>query len=304
MLKTVKTAICGFFMALADSVPGVSGGTVALFAGEYDNFIGSFGAITGKDKDQRRRALLFLLRLGIGWVIGMALSVSLLAGMFETHIYAVSSLFLGLVAASVPLVAIEEKKALGAFRTWHILLFLAGAGAVVGLSLLHISVSTEKMTLPTALYVFIGGALAISAMVLPGISGSTLLLAFGLYVPVITGIKKLLTFDFSPFLMLFVFGVGVLCGIFCSFRGIHYLLRTHRTATVSEIMGLMAGSLFAVVMGPTTLSDPRAPLGIGNINVGCLLIGILIVALFAAGKMLLQRRRDGKGDKGEKKNAD
>ena len=292
MIKTVKTAICGFFMALADSVPGVSGGTVALFAGEYDNFIGSFGAVFGKDKARRRQALLFLLRLGIGWLIGMGLSVTLLSGLFHTHIYGVSSLFLGLVLASVPLVIAEERAALRTFRLYHVLLFLAGVSAVVGLSLLHIPVSTESLSFPTALYVLVGGALAISAMVLPGISGSTLLLAFGLYVPIITGLKKFFSFDFSSFLLLFLFGIGVLIGIFCSFRGIHYLLQRHRTGTVCVILGLMVGSLFAVIMGPTTLENPLPPLDPVNGSPLLFAIGIVIVAGFAAGKAMLQKRRE------------
>lgn len=291
MVKFIKTAICGFFMALADSVPGVSGGTVAFFAGEYENFIGSFGNIIGKDKTLRRQSLLFLLRLGIGWLVGIALSVSLLAGLFHTHIYAVSSLFLGLVTASIPLVIFEERTTLKAFRLWHILLFLVGVGMVVVLSLLHFSVSTELLTIPSALYVFVSGALAISAMVLPGISGSTLLLAFGLYVPIITGIKQLLSLDFAAFPMLVVFGFGVLIGIFCSFKGIHYLLKHYRSATISAIIGLMIGSLFAVVMGPTTLANPLPPLDFSNANIGLFLVGILIVGGFAAAKILAEKRR-------------
>lgn len=291
MTATIKTAICGFFMALADSVPGVSGGTVALFAGEYDSFIGSFGAIIGKDKNRRKQALLFLLRLGIGWLCGMGLSVSLLAGLFHTHIYAVSSLFLGLVAASVPLIAIEEKKTLKALRPWHLMLFLAGVGAVVGLSLLHVSISTEVRNLPSALYVLVGGALAISAMVLPGISGSTLLLSFGLYVPIITGLKQFFSLDFSSFPLLLLFGLGVLIGIFCSFRGIHYLLTSHRAATLSVILGLMVGSLFAVIMGPTTLENPLRPLNLTNADIPCFLFGVLTVAVFSVGKIAFQRRR-------------
>ena len=292
-MKSIKTAICGFFMALADSVPGVSGGTVAFFAGEYDHFIGSFGNIIGKDSMLRRRSLRFLLRLGISWGCGMALSVSLLAGLFHTHIYAISSLFLGLVAASVPPIAFEEKNTLKACRPWHILFFFAGAGAgaVVALSLLHFSVSTETLNIPSALYVFVSGALAISAMVLPGISGSTLLLAFGLYVPIITGLKQLFSFDFSAFFMLFLFGLGVLAGIFGSFKGIHYLLNRYRSATVSVILGLMVGSLFAVVMGPTTLAEPLPPLNLKNTYPGFFLLGILIVAGFAAAKMIAEKRR-------------
>ena len=295
MLKSIKTAVCGFFMALADSVPGVSGGTVAFFAGEYDNFIGSFGNIVGKDSVRRKQSLRFLIRLGIGWVLGMGLSVALLSELFHTHIYAVSSLFLGLVAASIPLVAFEEKETLRSCRPWHSLLLLAGAGAVVALSLLHISVSTETLSLSSALYVFISGALAISAMVLPGISGSTLLLAFGLYVPIITGIKQLMTFDFAALPMLVLFGFGVLAGIFCSFKGIHYLLKKHRSATVSVIIGLMVGSLFAVVMGPTTLSEPLPPMSFANSSIPLFLLGIVIVVGFAAVKMITGKRR-GKHD--------
>lgn len=291
MIGAIKTAICGFFMALADSVPGVSGGTVAFFAGEYENFIGSFGNIVGKDREQRRRSLLFLLRLGIGWILGMVLSVSILAGLFHTHIYAVSSLFLGLVAASVPLVAVEEKQTLTSCRPWHILLFLAGAGAVVALSMLHFSVSTESLTVFSGLYVFVSGALAISAMVLPGISGSTLLLAFGLYVPVITGLKRLMSLDFSVLPLILLFGFGVLAGIFCSFKGIHYLLRCHRSAIVAAILGLMVGSLFAVVMGPTTLDDPLPPLDFSNAHIGFFLLGIAIVAGFAVAKSVAEKKK-------------
>lgn len=290
-----REMICGFFMALADSVPGVSGGTVAFLAGEYDDFIGSFGNIIGKDKTLRRRSLLFLIRLGIGWIIGMGLSVTLLAGLFTTHIYAISSLFLGLVAASIPLIIAEEKETLRSFRPWHLLFFALGAGAVVGLSLLNFSVSADKINPASAIYIFISGALAISAMVLPGISGSTLLLAFGLYVPIITGLKRFFSLDLSAFPMLFIFGLGVLTGIFCSFKGISYLLKTHRTATISAIIGLMAGSLFAVVMGPTTLDEPLEPVSAATFNIGTFLLGVGIVALFTAVKYIAKRRRTNDG---------
>ena len=291
MIETIKVALCGFFMALADSVPGVSGGTVAFLAGEYDRFISSFGNLVGKDKARRRQALLFLLRLGIGWLCGMGLSVTLLAGMFTTHIYVVSSLFLGLVAASIPLVAVEEWGTLKQCRWWHAAFFLAGAGAVVALSLAHFRIATGALNPLSALYILVSGALAISAMVLPGISGSTLLLAFGLYVPIITGLKQLLSFDFSAFPLLLLFGVGVLIGIFATFRGIRFLLARHRPATVCAILGLMAGSLFAVVMGPTTLADPLPPLSPANSHVGFFLLGVVVVAAFAAGKYFMRKRR-------------
>lgn len=291
-----RDAVCGFFMALADSVPGVSGGTVAFLAGVYDDFIGAFGNIAGRDRARRRTSLFFLLRLGAGWLIGMALSVSLLAGWFTTHIYPVSSLFLGLVAASVLLIVAEEWQTLRACRWWHTAFFLAGGAAVVLLSLTHFSVATETLTVPSALYLLLAGALAISAMVLPGISGSTLLLAFGLYVPVITGLKQFFSLDFSSVPLLVLFGVGVLIGIFATFGGIRYLLAHYRPAMVCVILGLMVGSLSAVVMGPTTLKEPLPPVSAGTFRIGWFLLGVAVVALFAGLKFVVQKRRASHGD--------
>lgn len=82
-------------MALADSVPGVSGGTVAFIMGIYDKFIGSIHDLTFGDMKEKKEAARYLLKLGIGWGIGMAMAVVLLFALFENHIYVVSSLFFG-----------------------------------------------------------------------------------------------------------------------------------------------------------------------------------------------------------------
>ena len=296
LLHALKISVCGFFMALADSVPGVSGGTVAFMTGIYDSFISSFPDLLGREREKRRGAFFFLLKLGVGWLVGMGLSVALLDRVFTTHIYEISSLFFGLVAASVPLVCIEEKETLRGLRPYHLIPFLAGGAAVVALCEFRLPISAETLTFPSGIYLFVGGALAISAMVLPGISGSTLLLAFGLYLPILSGIRKLLAFDFSSFFMLFLFGCGVLLGIFVSFRGIRRLLRDFRTATVSCVVGLMVGSLYAVVKGPTTLDEPLPPVSLSTFYLGYCLLGVGIVASFALGKVFSSKRREGAKD--------
>ena len=106
------TALTGFCMAAADSVPGVSGGTVVFVMGLYDRFISSLASLLHGSRDERRAALIFLLKLGIGWVVGMAGAVTLLSEVFVAGIYQVSSLFLGFVAASIPLIIFEEREAL------------------------------------------------------------------------------------------------------------------------------------------------------------------------------------------------
>ena len=106
----LKEGMNGFCMALADSVPGVSGGTVAFIMGFYDRFIGSVHDLAFGKMREKKSALMYLAKLGVGWVIGMAMAVVLLSTLFESHIYAVSFLFIGFIAGAIPLIIKEEKK--------------------------------------------------------------------------------------------------------------------------------------------------------------------------------------------------
>ena len=100
--------IRGFCMALADSVPGVSGGTVAFLLGFYDQFIDSIDDLITGNMEKKKTAFFFLLKLGIGWVTGMILAILILANVFESHIYAISSLFIGFIIFAIPIVVREE----------------------------------------------------------------------------------------------------------------------------------------------------------------------------------------------------
>lgn len=86
--------IRGFCMALADSVPGVSGGTIAFILGFYDKFINSLDDLAYGDWNKKKKAMFFLLKLAIGWLIGMILAVLILTSLFEKNIYAISSVFI------------------------------------------------------------------------------------------------------------------------------------------------------------------------------------------------------------------
>ena len=100
-------------MALADSVPGVSGGTIAFILGFYDDFINSLNSLMSRDSmDDKKNSLIFLFKLGIGWVIGMILSVLFLSSIFEAQIYNISSLFTGFIVVSIPLIINQEKESI------------------------------------------------------------------------------------------------------------------------------------------------------------------------------------------------
>ena len=276
--------IRGFFMAMADSVPGVSGGTVAFVLGFYDKFINSLNALTSRSKDMsRREALTFLAKIGIGWACGFILSVLFLSSLFEEYIYQISSLFTGFILFSIPLIIKEEKNSIKG-HYGNMIFSIIGVIVVGAITYFNpitsgsgMNITFDNLSFGLVLYVFVAGVIAISAMVLPGISGSTLLLIFGLYVPIINSIKQVLTFNLGYMPILIIFGLGIILGIISVVRLLRTLLTKYRSKIIYLILGLMLGSLYAVFMGPTTLEVPRAAMGISTFSIIFFLIGGLLI---------------------------
>ena len=249
--------IRGFFMSLADSVPGVSGGTIAFILGFYDDFIGSLNSLISKNsKEDKKQAIFFLIKLGIGWITGMVLSVLILSSIFDSHIYSISSLFTGFIIVAL-------------------ITYFNPSGTNGGMNL-----SLENLSIGLGIFIFVAGMIAISAMVLPGISGSTLLLIFGLYTGIINSIKEVLHLNFSYLPVLIIFGLGVITGILSTIKLIKFLLSKYRSAMIYLILGLMLGSLYAVFMGPTTLEVPQPAMNLSSFNwIFFIIGGALIIAL-------------------------
>ena len=274
--------IRGFCMALADSVPGVSGGTIAFLLGFYDQFIDSIDDLISGTKAERKAAILFLIKLGIGWVCGFVLAVLILTSVFESHIYAISSLFIGFIIFAIPIVIKEEKECLMAKKA-AIPFILVGAAVVSAITYFNpvsgegSGVNLDHLTPGLAIFVFFAGMIAISAMVLPGISGSTILLILGLYLPIITAIKEFLHLHFESFFTVVLFGCGVLVGAVSIVKLIRKALDNFRAQTIYLIIGMMLGSIYAVVMGPTTLEVPQPAMGIHDFSILFFIIGGIVI---------------------------
>ncbi len=273
--------IRGFCMALADSVPGVSGGTIAFLLGFYDQFISSIDDLIRGSLEQKKNALIFLIKLGIGWACGMVLAILILTSVFEAHIYAISSMFIGFILFAIPIVVKEEKDVLQSHAKAAFFV-LIGAAVVCAITYFNPvsggnSMSLEHFNVQLGIYVFIAGAIAISAMVLPGISGSTLLLIMGIYLPVITAIKDILHFDFAAFPTVLMFGCGILAGIFSVVKIIRRALERFRAQTIYLIVGLMLGSIYAVIKGPETLDVPQQAMTFGTFNILFFAVGGVII---------------------------
>lgn len=294
-MEYLINGIRGFFMALADSVPGVSGGTIAFILGFYDKFINSLDDLVYGNKEKKKKAIMFLFKLIIGWIIGFVIATLVLSSLFEKQIYKISSVFMGFIVFSIPLIIKDEKDSLkGKYKNLIFTLIgiiivslityfnpMSGQGNVVDISNLNIGL---------CLYIFVAAMIAISAMVLPGISGSTLLLIFGLYIPIISAIKELLHFNLNVVQVLFIFGLGIIAGIVLVIRLIKIALKNYRSQTMYCIIGLMIGSLYAIVMGSTTLEVPQPPMNLETFSIIYFIIGGIIIIGLEKLKGILERK--------------
>lgn len=295
-MKYLINGFRGFCMALADSVPGVSGGTIAFVLGFYDKFINSLNSLVYGSWKEKKEALFFLGKIGIGWLTGMVLASLVLTSLFEKEIYNISSLFLGFIIFSIPLIIREEKSNIKG-KYYNIIFTIIGIAIVALITYFNpmtgeaATVDITSLNIGLALYIIMAGIVAISAMVLPGISGSTLLLIFGLYIPIMTAIKEVLHMNFSYAPALIMFGIGIILGVLLVIKLIKTCLEKFRPQTIYMIIGLMIGSLYAIVMGPTTLEVPVAALSFSTFSILFFIIGGLIIIGLEYIKRVLEKKQ-------------
>ncbi len=243
--RVVELVGYGFSMGTANVIPGVSGGTMALVHGIYDELVEAINSadttflrdlVTGHWKRALGRLhWRFLLPLLTGVALAVVSLAKLVPYLLEHHRAPVTAFFVGLILASTVSIGREIPK----WRIQEVLSALAataGAYWVVGL----IPVQT-----PNALwFLFVCGVLSFMAMLLPGISGAFVLLVLGKYAHLLGLIRDLVYhLRFEALVPLFVFGLGALVGLVGLARIMAFLLERYRTVTMAGLIGLMLGSL-------------------------------------------------------------
>lgn len=228
----------GMAMGAADVVPGVSGGTIAFIAGIYDELINSIKSI-----NMHSLKLLFTGKIAAFWkavngnflfalLLGIAISVFSLAKLITYLLLnepvLVWSFFFGLVLASTWFITKDIKG-----WNWKTVAGFVG-GAVIAY---YITVATPAETSTNLMFIFLCGAIAICAMILPGISGSFILVLLGKYFYVMEAVKTL------DLVVLGVFAFGAALGITSFSRVLSYALKNFRNITLSVLSGFMLGSL-------------------------------------------------------------
>ncbi|HEB2280000.1 TPA: DUF368 domain-containing protein [Staphylococcus aureus] len=242
----------GFAMGTSDLVPGVSGGTIALLLGIYNQFIASISGIFSR---RFWPSFTFLIPIIIGMLLAMGSLSNLFNFLLSQHHIPTMFFFGGLIIGIVPyLLKISNYKT--SFTTKHYMMVIAGIAILIVITLMNNGDkhAGETLTLSTGLIVkyFIAGMCASSAMLLPGISGSFMLLVFGVYGTVMLAISEVVKLNFVGLPILLAVGFGVLAGFIISSKIIQYFLSHHKLMTFALIIGFVVGSLFAVFPGLPT----------------------------------------------------
>ncbi len=242
LFESLRLIVTGFAMGSADLVPGVSGGTMALVFGVYEQLLTAITSVNrtairllGQDRFRdlaRHVPLGFVLPLGFGIVGAIILLSEPLGRMLDDPqgrplLFA---FFFGLVAASVV--------AIGRRIPWQ---RTTVAAAVAGTAFGYLAVTaTPAQGSRTAAAIFLSGAIAICAMILPGISGSFILLILGQYDHVLDAVRS------RDILTIVVFGSGAVLGLLLFARLLRRLLARHRNPTLATLVGFMLGSLWKI----------------------------------------------------------
>lgn len=252
-MNFIKDILRGVLIGLANAIPGVSGGTMMVSMGIYDKIISS---VTNIFK-QWKKSLLTLLPYAIGMALGIVGLSFAIEYLFDNHPMPTALAFIGLILGGLPVMFGKVKgNKLNIGNGVIFLLFFAFIFLLQWLNGKNAADVSLVLTVPMVIRLFFVGVIAAATMVIPGVSGSMILMLLGFYTPVIeavtTTIKTLVHGDFGGFvnqcLILLPFGLGVLIGIYYVAKLIEMLLNRFESYTYSAILGLIIASPFVIIM--------------------------------------------------------
>lgn len=284
-IQILVNMVRGGLIGMAELVPGVSGGTIALVTGVYERVLHQANLFLDATKQlPKDRKAAFTQYKALDWMlllpmlVGMGAVVLSLAGVMESFVtdkpVHARALFFGMVLISLTVpIGMTDKEDVRRRLPMAILGMVVAAVATFFLT----GLTSAPQSDPNLLWVFVAAAIAVCALVLPGVSGSFFLLAVGLYSATMAAV------DDRNLVYLGVFFLGAITGIVCFVRLLEYLLNNHRTITLFVMTGLMLGSLRALWPwqdGDANLQAPGEHLGaaLGLFVLGAAIVGAMLVA--------------------------
>ena len=251
MKKALVLFIKGFIMGIANIIPGVSGGTLALIMGIYEDFINAISHFFSNFK----KNILFLLPVFLGMGVAIVSMSNVISFSYKHVPIATTLFFVGLVLGGIPLLTNKLKKSSGNKKSFiNYLVFIMTFSLVIFMALADTifkglgDVSFNNLGVIKVVLLFLVGVIAAGTMVIPGVSGSLVLMLLGYYYPIINTIKDLIHFKdlFNNCLVLGIFGIGILVGIVLISKLFEYLFKRQETKTYFGVLGFIYASIIAI----------------------------------------------------------
>ena len=245
-MQHIKNLLAGIVIGVANTIPGVSGGTMAVVLNMYDKILNAVSLKKLKDN------LAFLICLGLGGIIGILAFSKIIVILLNTYPLILNYIFIGLIIGSLPIIFKHAKYSneQNTIKSWNFIFGIVTFSIMVFLSFAEKGNLTNSslsdmggMSTAVAIYLFIAALVSSVAMLLPGISGSLLLLIFGVYAVIMEAIDNF----YMPVLLPVAFGVGI--GILAGIKLIRELLNRFPQPIYLSILGLMLGSIFPIWPG-------------------------------------------------------
>ena len=243
MKNNVLLVIKGFFVGIANIIPGVSGGTLAITLGIYEELIEAISHFFRKIKSNIK----FLIPIGIGAFTAIVIGSRIIEISLEKYTLPTLLFFTGLILGGMPMLFGKIKKNI---KPSYALIFLATFALVIGVMFLKTGNDVVLVDLNAWGYfkLFLVGVIAAATMIIPGISGSFMLMVMGYYEPIINAINEFTSFNnlWNNFWILMPFGIGVLLGIIVIAKIIEFLFQKFEVPTYFGIIGFVLASLIGI----------------------------------------------------------
>lgn len=271
-MNIVKNIISGGIIGIANIVPGVSGGTMAVILNIYDELIQSISDL----RTQPKKSIEFLAPIGIGAVIAILLCSNGISFLLSAQYMIVNFFFIGIILGSIPMLYKRGTK--NGFKPTNLLPLFITFSLMLGMIFFSDAVGIEEtiittLTIPSFIQLFLASAVSAICMIVPGVSGSFVMLLFGTYTTIVTAVSQL------NILILIPVGLGVLAGILGGAKLIEIVLVKHETSTYFAILGFVFGSI--PVLLNNIILEGEFTFGIKFIiAIIVMIIGIAITILF------------------------
>lgn len=280
-MKYIILAIKGFIMGIANIIPGVSGGTIAIILGIYEELINRVSNLFKNFKEN----VLFILPIGIGILASIAIMSGVIKYSYNNFPLPTMMFFVGLVLGGIPMIVSKIKGKKESKKPLNFVIFAITFSIVVLMAISDLIfntntvVSFENMGLLGYVLLFIVGVIAAGTMVIPGISGSLVLMLLGYYYPVIDTIHSLVKFNniVSNGIILVVFGLGVLVGIVVIAKVLEWLFKKYSVKTYFGVLGFVCASVIAIPISTILeLGDLGMNVPLAIVSIITLIFGAII----------------------------